>query len=75
LGAVLMQQGKLLAFFSQALSDRGRLKHVYERELMALLVGELYISYALTIKSLNYLQEKRLLDCEQQKMGDKVVGI
>lgn len=35
LGAVLMQQGKPLAFFSQALSDRGRLISVYERELMA----------------------------------------
>jgi hypothetical protein len=63
-----MKQGKLLAFFSQALPDRGRLKPAYQRELMALLVGELFISYTPTMKSLNYLQETRLL-------GDKVVGI
>ncbi|MCH82099.1 hypothetical protein A2U01_0002896 [Trifolium medium] len=38
LGAVLMQQVKPLAFFSQALSDKGRLIPVYERELMAIVL-------------------------------------
>ena len=76
MGAVLMQQGKPLAFFSQALSDRGRLKPVYERELMAIvlevqkwrygLLGSHFITRT-DHKSLKYLLEKRLLDGEQQK--------
>lgn len=33
LAAVLMQEGRPLAFISQAVSDRGRLKSVYEKEL------------------------------------------
>lgn len=36
IGAVLMQQGKPLAFISQALSEKSMLKSVYERELMAI---------------------------------------
>ena len=31
---MLLQEGKLLAFWSQALSERGQKKLVYERELM-----------------------------------------
>lgn len=36
LGAVLMQHGRTLAFSSQALTERQKLKSVYERELLAI---------------------------------------
>ena len=39
LGAILMQNQKPLAYFSQALSDRHRLKSVYKRELMAIVLS------------------------------------
>lgn len=39
LGVVLMQDGRPLAYLSQALSLRGRAKSVYERELMAIVLA------------------------------------
>lgn len=39
LGAVLMQQGRPLAFISQALSEKAKARSVYERELMAIVLA------------------------------------
>ena len=39
IGAVLMQQGRPLAYMSKALSERAQKKSVYERELMAIVLA------------------------------------
>lgn len=39
LGAVLSQKGRPIAYFNQALSEKARLKSVYERELMAVVLS------------------------------------
>ena len=39
LGAVLMQSGRPIAYFSQVLSSRARTKSICENELMAILLA------------------------------------
>nr|KYP53442.1 Retrovirus-related Pol polyprotein from transposon 297 family [Cajanus cajan] len=39
LGAVLLQEGRLLAFWSKTLSSRAQQKSIYERELMAVVLA------------------------------------
>lgn len=39
LGAVLLQEGKPIAYFSRALHDRNKNSSVYDRELLALVLS------------------------------------
>ncbi|BAT73651.1 hypothetical protein VIGAN_01116000, partial [Vigna angularis var. angularis] len=83
LGAVLLQEGQPLAFWSQALSDRGQQKSVYERELMAIvqavhkwkhyLMGSHFV-FVTDQKSLKFLTDQRLLTEQQFKWASKLIG-
>jgi len=83
LGAVLMQDGKPVAFLSQKLSPRAQQKLVYERELMTIAMAvQKWKHYLLgrkfTIdmdqKSLKFLVDQRMAGEAQQKWIAKLLG-
>ncbi|KAG9453182.1 hypothetical protein H6P81_006086 [Aristolochia fimbriata] len=83
LGAVLMQDSRPITYISQALSERGRAKSVYERELMAIVLAvQKWRHYLLGRKfiiktnqrSLKFLMDQHTLDVEQQKWVFKLLG-
>ncbi|XP_057424795.1 uncharacterized protein LOC130718278 [Lotus japonicus] len=83
LGAVLLQEGRPLAFWSTTLSDRNQRKSVYDRELMAVvkvvqkwrhyLLGHHFIIRT-DQKSLKFLADQRMLGEEQFKWVSKLAG-
>nr|MDZ8005255.1 RNase H-like domain-containing protein [Nostoc sp. DedSLP05] len=83
IGAVLMQEGRPLAFLSKALSGRNLGRSTYEKEMIAIihvvnqwrpyLIGRHFIIKTDHL-SLKYLMEQRVAHPEQQKWVSKLLG-
>jgi hypothetical protein len=82
LGAVLMQQGKPIAFFSKTLGVKAMAQSIYEKEAMAILEAlkkwrHYLLGNKLVIKtdqkSLKYLSSQRLLEGIQHKLMLKLL--
>jgi hypothetical protein len=82
LGAVLMQKGRPLAYFSKCLGPNTSAKSVYEKEAMAILEDlkkwrHYFLGNKLIIEtdqsSLNYLASQRLLEGIQHKLMLKLL--
>ncbi|XP_061375179.1 uncharacterized protein LOC133317331, partial [Gastrolobium bilobum] len=83
MGAVLMQHGRPIAYFSQAFSEKDKMLSVYEKELKAIvfsiqkwrqyLLGRHFIVRT-DQRSLKYLTEQRVLIDGQHKWVAKLMG-
>lgn len=84
IGAVLSQGDRPVAFISKGFSSKGRVKSVYEREILAIVFAVTKWRHYLTghqftirtdQKSLRYLLEQRTVSFEQQKWASKLLGL
>jgi hypothetical protein len=83
IGAILMQEGKPIAYFSKALGVRNMTKSAYEKELMAValaiqhwrpyLLGRKF-TVSTDQKSLKQLLQQRIVTAEQQNWVAKLLG-
>ena len=83
IGAVIMQQGKPIAFFSKSLGPKAVAASTYEKEALAILEAlkkwnHYFASTSLIIKtdqqSLKYIQEQKLVEGIQHKLLIKLLG-
>ena len=83
IGAVIMQQGKPIAFFSKSLGPKAAAASTYEKEALAILEAlkkwkHYFASTSLIIKtdqqSLKYIQEQKLVEGIQHKLLIKLLG-
>lgn len=83
IGAVLMQKGRPIAFFSKTLGPKALAASTYEKEAMAILEAlkkwkHYFASTALIIRtdqqSLKYIHDQRLLEGIQHKLLIKLLG-
>lgn len=83
IGAILMQDRKLVAYYSKALGVRNLTKSAYEKELMAVvlaiqhwrpyLLGRRFV-VSTDQKSLKQLLQQRVVTAEQQNWAAKLLG-
>jgi len=84
IGAVLMQQGRPIAYLSKALGEKHKALSIYEKEFLALIMAvERWRHYlqrqefliVIDHKSLAYLNEQNLHSDVQQKAMTRLMGL